>query len=80
MRYIAELEEEPRGAYCGAIGFPRLGARRDRFAVGIRTATVDLWSAPAVYGTGGRGAATGARPAGYDSSPVVGALSRADLS
>ncbi|MDA1027558.1 MAG: aminodeoxychorismate synthase component I [Bacteroidetes bacterium] len=63
MQRIAELEREPRGVYCGAIGFAApygsapsegLGAQistRSVFSVGIRTATVI--NRKLTYGAGG---------------------------
>ena len=53
MAVIADLEDSPRGAYCGTIGFIEPGARRAVFSVAIRTAVVDLETGAAVYGTGG---------------------------
>ena len=55
MRIIAELEQSPRGLYCGAIGtvFPSEHGPVAKFAVAIRTATVDLSSGVATYGAGG---------------------------
>ena len=51
MRWIRELEPEPRGAYCGAIGFVAPGGRA-RFAVGIRTLELDLERRRFRYGVG----------------------------
>jgi para-aminobenzoate synthetase/4-amino-4-deoxychorismate lyase len=55
MALIAELEEGPRGVYCGAIGVvaPPGAAFRARFNVAIRTVVVDRASGEATYGTGG---------------------------
>jgi para-aminobenzoate synthetase / 4-amino-4-deoxychorismate lyase len=55
MRIIAELEQSPRGLYCGAIGsvLPSEHGPVARFAVAIRTATVDRLSGVATYGAGG---------------------------
>ncbi len=53
MEVIAALEDSPRGAYCGAIGYIEPGARRAVFSVAIRTVTVDRRDATAVFGTGG---------------------------
>ena len=55
MELIADLELSPRGVYCGAVGViaPTDGPCHARFAVAIRTATVDLGSGYAEYGTGG---------------------------
>jgi aminodeoxychorismate synthase component I len=54
MTLIAELEEAPRGVYCGAIGVlaPPWVRRRARFSVAIRTAVVDRRSGQGTYGTG----------------------------
>jgi para-aminobenzoate synthetase/4-amino-4-deoxychorismate lyase len=51
MAWIARLETTPRGVYCGAIGWVAPGERA-RFAVGIRTAEIDLQGSVA-YGVGG---------------------------
>ncbi len=51
MRLIAELEEEPRQVYCGAIGL--LTRERAVFNVAIRTALIDSKSGIAEYGAGG---------------------------
>jgi len=40
MRIISELEPEPRGIYCGAIGYIRPGGERYEFAVAIRTGVI----------------------------------------
>jgi para-aminobenzoate synthetase/4-amino-4-deoxychorismate lyase len=56
MRLIAELEDSPRGVYCGAVGYlapPGSGEPRARFNVAIRTAVVDAASGIAEYGVGG---------------------------
>ncbi len=69
MRMIAELEETPRGVYCGVVGlvgpedpFRRANGTRPqgmpdavhaRFAVAIRTAVVDKRTGTASYGAGG---------------------------
>ncbi|MFC5997033.1 aminodeoxychorismate synthase component I [Pseudonocardia hispaniensis] len=55
MQLISELEPEPRGVYCGAIGLvgPPDAAVRARFNVAIRTVVADRASGAAVYGTGG---------------------------
>ncbi|MCD2196636.1 chorismate-binding protein [Actinomycetospora endophytica] len=65
MRLITELEDDPRGVYCGAIGWvapPDHGTDLPdlQFSVAIRTAVVDRTppdappgTARAVYGTGG---------------------------
>ena len=53
MDLIARLEPRPRGAYCGAVGWLAPGTGDARFAVAIRTATLDLATRRATYGTGG---------------------------
>ena len=54
MALLAELEDSPRGAYCGAIGYLAPGkAPRARFNVAIRTVVLDQADGYAVYGTGG---------------------------
>lgn len=52
MSLIAELEDSPRGVYCGTIGYlPPSG--RGSFNVAIRTVVVDRDDQSAVYGVGG---------------------------
>ena len=56
MEMVRDLEDSPRGIYCGAVGFlaPEGSGRPDaRFNVAIRTVTVDTASATAEYGVGG---------------------------
>jgi para-aminobenzoate synthetase / 4-amino-4-deoxychorismate lyase len=54
MELIAELEDAPRGVYCGAVGYLAPGGGREaRFNVAIRTVTVDADSGTAEYGVGG---------------------------
>lgn len=56
MELISRLETNPRGVYCGAIGYggpAQDGAPIWRFNVGIRTVLIDLESARGWYGTGG---------------------------
>lgn len=55
MELISELEQAPRGIYCGAIGLvaPPGAPFHARFSVAIRTAVVDRPSGNAVYGAGG---------------------------
>jgi para-aminobenzoate synthetase/4-amino-4-deoxychorismate lyase len=55
MRLIRELEDSPRGVYCGAVGLvgPPWAATRARFGVAIRTVVVDRSTGAASYGTGG---------------------------
>ena len=51
MRGIVELEREPRGVYCGALGVIMPGGEA-RFSVGIRTVTVDKHRGMAECGIG----------------------------
>lgn len=51
-RIIAEEEIQPRGAYCGAIGFVAPGGGA-AFSVAIRTVELDLARGEAVAGVGG---------------------------
>jgi para-aminobenzoate synthetase / 4-amino-4-deoxychorismate lyase len=56
MELIADLEDSPRGVYCGAVGSlaPVGSGRPDaRFNVAIRTVTVDTITGTAEYGVGG---------------------------
>jgi para-aminobenzoate synthetase/4-amino-4-deoxychorismate lyase len=56
MRIICNLEQHPRGVYCGTIGFggPGPDGRPEwAFNVAIRTVVVDQESGVAHYGTGG---------------------------
>jgi para-aminobenzoate synthetase/4-amino-4-deoxychorismate lyase len=55
MELIAELEQNRRGVYCGAVGVvaPPGAPFRARFSVAIRTAVVDRVTGDAVYGVGG---------------------------
>ncbi|HEV2953590.1 MAG TPA: aminodeoxychorismate synthase component I [Candidatus Dormibacteraeota bacterium] len=54
MSLIAQLEDSPRGVYCGAIGIvaPPGAPFRARFNVAIRTVVVERATGEAVYGTG----------------------------
>lgn len=55
MALIADLEQNCRGVYCGALGVvapPGFGFRA-RFSVPIRTVVLDRQTGDAVYGTGG---------------------------
>ena len=54
LRIISELEDQPRGVYCGAIGLmePHQGDIRATFSVAIRTAEVRP-GGDAQYGSGG---------------------------
>jgi para-aminobenzoate synthetase / 4-amino-4-deoxychorismate lyase len=56
MEIIRELEDSPRGIYCGSIGYlaPAGSGRPDaRFNVAIRTVAVDTVTGTAEYGVGG---------------------------
>ncbi|XNZ00941.1 chorismate-binding protein [Micrococcus luteus] len=54
MDLITELEDSPRGVYCGAVGYLAPGARpRTVFSVAIRTVVADLAAGTAEYGVGG---------------------------
>lgn len=54
MAAIADLEAQPRGVYCGAIGYVEPGpGLRARFSVAIRTAVVDRTAQAACFGSGG---------------------------
>jgi para-aminobenzoate synthetase/4-amino-4-deoxychorismate lyase len=56
MGIIEELEDSPRGIYCGAIGYlapEGSGHPKARFNVAIRTVTLDTASRTAEYGVGG---------------------------
>jgi para-aminobenzoate synthetase/4-amino-4-deoxychorismate lyase len=56
MELIANLEDSPRGVYCGAVGYIAPGGEgglRARFNVAIRTVTVDAQTGTAEYGVGG---------------------------
>jgi para-aminobenzoate synthetase / 4-amino-4-deoxychorismate lyase len=56
MRLIADLEDSPRGVYCGAIGYlapSGSGEPRAAFNVAIRTVVVQAPSGLAEYGAGG---------------------------
>jgi para-aminobenzoate synthetase / 4-amino-4-deoxychorismate lyase len=52
MKIIAELENEPREVYCGAIGYIT-PTKEAIFNVPIRTVLIDHKSGEAVYGVGG---------------------------
>ena len=56
MEIIAELEDHPRGVYCGAIGYlapPGADGPSAAFSVAIRTVVVDIEDGDAEYGVGG---------------------------
>jgi para-aminobenzoate synthetase/4-amino-4-deoxychorismate lyase len=55
MEIIADLEDAPRGVYCGAVGWvgPSAGGVRSSFNVAIRTVTLDTETGSAEYGVGG---------------------------
>jgi para-aminobenzoate synthetase / 4-amino-4-deoxychorismate lyase len=64
MELIRDIEDRPRGVYCGAIGMvaPPGAPFRARFSVAIRTVLLDRDHRSATYGTGG-GITWGSRPA-----------------
>ena len=56
MGIIEQLESDPRGVYCGAVGFGGPGAGGEpewAFNVAIRTVTIDRADSSAIYGIGG---------------------------
>jgi para-aminobenzoate synthetase/4-amino-4-deoxychorismate lyase len=56
MAAIRDLEDSPRGVYCGAVGFlapPGSGEPRATFNVAIRTVVLDRETGTAEYGIGG---------------------------
>jgi len=54
MALLADLEDAPRGAYCGAIGWLAPGTPpQASFNVAIRTVVIDGADGSAVYGAGG---------------------------
>jgi para-aminobenzoate synthetase/4-amino-4-deoxychorismate lyase len=54
MEIIGEIEDAPRGVYCGAVGYLAPGdSPRARFNVAIRTVSVDTASGTAEFGVGG---------------------------
>jgi para-aminobenzoate synthetase/4-amino-4-deoxychorismate lyase len=63
MELIRDVEDGPRGVYCGAVGVvaPPGTPFRARFSVAIRTVLVDRERGVATYGTGG-GITWGSRP------------------
>jgi para-aminobenzoate synthetase / 4-amino-4-deoxychorismate lyase len=63
MELIRDVEDGPRGVYCGAVGVvaPPGAPFRARFSVAIRTVLVDRERGVATYGTGG-GITWGSRP------------------
>jgi para-aminobenzoate synthetase/4-amino-4-deoxychorismate lyase len=64
MELIRDVEDSPRGVYCGAIGVvaPPGAPFRARFSVAIRTVLIDREHGSATYGTGG-GITWGSQPA-----------------
>ncbi|MDN5857293.1 MAG: chorismate-binding protein [Pseudonocardia sp.] len=72
MGIIAELEDTPRGVYCGAVGFvaPPDAPVRARFSVAIRTVVADRERGSAGYGTGG-GVTWGSDPAAEHAEAVA---------
>ena len=69
MSLIADLEDSPRGIYCGAVGLlqptshgkPEANGVQARFAVAIRTAVIDKRAQLIEYGSGG-GITSGSDP------------------
>ena len=56
MEIVADLEDSPRGVYCGAVGFlspASAGPPSASFNVAIRTVVVDAETGTAEYGVGG---------------------------
>jgi para-aminobenzoate synthetase / 4-amino-4-deoxychorismate lyase len=56
MGIIAELEDSPRGVYCGTVGYlapPSAPGPRARFNVAIRTVVLEAGTGRAEYGVGG---------------------------
>jgi para-aminobenzoate synthetase/4-amino-4-deoxychorismate lyase len=56
MRIIRDLEDSPRGVYCGAIGYlapSGSGEPNANFSIAIRTVVLDAESGTAEYGVGG---------------------------
>jgi para-aminobenzoate synthetase / 4-amino-4-deoxychorismate lyase len=56
MDIIADLEDAPRGVYCGTVGYvapPGSDGPRARFNVAIRTAVLDAETRAVEYGVGG---------------------------
>lgn len=72
LQLIRELEDSPRGVYCGAIGLvgPPGAPVRARFNVAIRTVVVDRETGRAIYGTGG-GITWGSDPAAEHAELLV---------
>jgi para-aminobenzoate synthetase/4-amino-4-deoxychorismate lyase len=69
MGIIAELEDKPRGVYCGTVGYLAPASApgpRARFNVAIRTVVTDATTGRALYGTGGGITWDSRAPAEYD--------------
>jgi para-aminobenzoate synthetase / 4-amino-4-deoxychorismate lyase len=69
MGMIADLEDSPRGVYCGAIGYlapPGSGGGTAAFNVAIRTVVVHAPSGLAEYGVGGGVTYDSSAPAEYE--------------
>jgi para-aminobenzoate synthetase / 4-amino-4-deoxychorismate lyase len=66
MRLIKELEDSPRGVYCGSVGLIEPGGDGAVFNVGIRTAVIDAETGAAEYGVGGGITWDSAAPDEYD--------------
>lgn len=77
MHIIAGLEQAPRGAYCGAIGY--LTRDRCTFSVAIRTLTIDHAEKTAVYGVGSGITWGSAQAAEYDEVIAKAGILTADL-
>jgi para-aminobenzoate synthetase/4-amino-4-deoxychorismate lyase len=73
MRFIADLEDAPRGVYCGAVGVLLPGGDC-AFNVPIRTVWIDSHTGEAEYGVGG-GVTWDSTPSGeYDEAMAKAAL------
>ncbi len=70
MEIISELEDSPRGVYCGAVGFipPGDGIDGASFNVAIRTAVIDEREGVATYGVGGAITSVSEPGDGYDNA------------
>ena len=77
-RMIADLEPDPRGVYCGAIGYLAPGGAA-AFSVAIRTLTIDHESGTAEYGVGGGITWDSRSEAEYDEIVAKAAILTADL-
>lgn len=77
-RFIATLEHDPRGVYCGAVGHIAPGGEAT-FSVAIRTLTVHRESGRAEYGVGSGITWDSAAAAEYDEVLAKAAILTADL-